>query len=168
MTSARPPLLIVPVRDRRQHRRILTIRNCAISMLSIAVVIASVSIDNNSKHGPATDYGRLFGKRVAAPKDSIERKADIINEGTVADQAAADPMLVAPAAREQLLMANSNVPANVPATTAAPVAPVAPAPARTAGEVTITGDGNGVAIVHPPATSSAPRKVLTGGIFKQQ
>jgi len=40
MLPSRAPLLIVPIRDRRQSRRILTIKNCAITMLSVAVVFA--------------------------------------------------------------------------------------------------------------------------------
>lgn len=161
MTTTRPPLLIVPVRDRRQRRRILTIKNCAISMLSIAVVIASISIYNGAHRGPGGAYGRLFGSQVAAPKGSLDRNVDVISEGPVADQVAADPMLVAPAAREQLLMANSNAPATTPA-------PLATSSPRVVGGTTIVGDNTGVAIVHPPATSSAPPKVLAGGIFKQQ
>jgi hypothetical protein len=165
MLPSRSPLLIVPIRDRRQRRRILTIRNCAISMLSIAVVVASISVYNNSHREPATAYGRLFGTQVTTPKDGVERKVDVIDEGTVADQVATDPMLVAPAVRERLLMADSNVPA--PPTKAAP----APALPRVSGDgraTAIVGDGTGVAIVHPPATSTEPRKLLAGGIFKQQ
>ena len=70
-------------------------------------------------------------------------------------------MLVAPAAREQLLRADTNV----------PVAPasVTPAPGNVAAHgTTIVGDGNGVAVVHASTTSTAAKPVLSGGIFKQQ
>jgi hypothetical protein len=102
----------------------------------------------------------------------MERKVDVIDEGTVGDQVATDPMLVAPATREQLLMANSNVPAPIPRTSIAPLAaPSTPASPRVvAGDghaTAIVGDGTAVAIVHPPATSTAPRKLLAGGIFKR-
>lgn len=167
LSRPRKPLLIVPIRDRRQHRRILTIRNCAISMLSVATVFAAISIYNERYHGTAEEYGRLFGKQVTVPNDGIARKTDVIKEGPVSDQRAPDPMLVAPAAREQILMANTNV----AATSATPVIVAPPAPAI--GDVrghgtTIVGDGNGVTIVKPPSTSTAPRPVLSGGIFKQQ
>jgi hypothetical protein len=161
----RKPLLIVPIRDRRQRRRILTIRNCAISMLSIATVFAAISIYNQRHHGIADEYGRLFGKQVAVPNDGVARKVDVVNEGPVADQNAPDPMLVAPAAREQILMANTNV-AAPPAP--APLAPVARKVEAEGHGTTIVGDGNGVAVVKAPATSTAPRPVLSGGIFKQQ
>jgi len=106
---------------------------------------------------------------VPATNTTISRNVNVIKEGPVDDQRAADPMLVAPAAREQLLLANTNV----------PVAPIpAPAPAAVAspsaiGNVsghgtTIVGDGNGVAVVRPSTTSTATRPVLSGGIFKQQ
>src|SRR5258706_98564 len=97
MLPSRQPLLIVPIRDRRQSRRILTIRNCAISMLAVAVVIASFSIYRGRRHGEAGQYGGLFGTEGTAT-DRIERKADVINEGTVVDQNAPRPKLVAPAA----------------------------------------------------------------------
>jgi hypothetical protein len=168
MLRSRKPLLIVPIRDRRQHRRILTVKNCAISMLSVAVIFASISVYNEMRRGPAGEYGRLFGNQVGTPNDAITRKVDVVNEGPVADQSAPDPMLVAPAAREQILMANSNV-----AVTPKP-APIFVAPPPSAiGDVrghgtTIVGDGSGVTVVKAPATSTAPRPVLSGGIFKQQ
>jgi len=168
LSRPRKPLLIVPIRDRRQHRRILTIRNCAIAMLSIAVIFATISIYNERYHGTAEEYGRLFGTQVTVPNEGIARKTDVITEGPVPDQTGSDPMLVAPAAREQILMANTNV---APAPAAAPVvvAPATPAVSDVRGHgTTIVGDGNGVAIVKAPSTSTAPHPVLSGGIFKQQ
>jgi hypothetical protein len=172
LSRARKALLIVPIRDRRQRRRILTIRNCAISMLSVAVIFASISIYNEARRAPAGEYGRLFGSQVPATNTTISRNVDVIKEGPVDDQRAADPMLVAPAAREQLLLANTNVPVAV---TPAPARPPVPIPSPSAiGNVsghgtTIVGDGNGVAVVRPSTTTStAARPVLSGGIFKQQ
>src|SRR5947209_1249274 len=123
MLRPRKPLLIVPIRDRRQRRRILTIRNCAISMLSVAVIVATISTYNAARRAPAGEYGRLFGSQVPATNTAITRKVDVIEEGP-ADDRAADPMLVAPAAREQ-----TNV-----AIPAAPT-PVTPAPPSAIGNV---------------------------------
>jgi hypothetical protein len=170
MLNPRKPLLIVPIRDRRQRRRILTIKNCAISMLSVAAVVAAISTFNATRRVPTGEYGRLFGTQVPTTNTAISRKNDVIEEGPIDDQRAADPMLVAPAAREQLLLANSNVPV-------APAPPPAPVTSPSAiGNVsghgtTIVGDGNGVAVVHASTTSTtstAARPVLSGGIFKQQ
>jgi hypothetical protein len=174
MLRSRKPLLIVPIRDRRQSRRILTIRNCAISMLSVAVIFAAISIYNEMRRAPAGEYGRLFGGQVPATNTAIPRNVDVIEEGPVADRGVADPMLVAPAAREQLLLANTNAPAPVPAPVLVPrPAPVAPPSAigNVSGHgTTIVGDGTGVAVVRASTTTSptAARPVLSGGIFKQQ
>jgi hypothetical protein len=167
MPTPRQPLLIVPIRDRRQRRRILTIRNCAVSMLSVAVIVAAISIISGMQHGPADDYGRLFGKQTSQANTGIERKLDVIKEGPVGDQVNADPMLTAPAAREQVLMANTNAPAPAPvmATTIVPAAVPVTAPPNAHG-TSIVGDGTTVAVVR--AKGSAPQPVLAGGIFKQQ
>src|SRR3954470_3210627 len=166
MLRPRKPLLIVPIRDRRQRRRILTIKNCAITMLSLAVVFASISIYNEARRAAAGEHGRPFGTQVPATNTAISRNVNVIKEGPVDDQRAADPMLVAPAAREQLLLANTNAPAPVP-----PPTPIAAPPAigNVSGHgTTIVGDGNGVAVVRTSTTSTAARPVLSGGIFKQQ
>jgi hypothetical protein len=135
-------------------------------MLSLAVVFATISIYSEARRGKASDYGRLFGSQVGAPARDVSRNVEIVPEGSVADQSAPDPMLVAPAAREQLLMAKSNVdPAPVPTTSVAPIV-VVPANAKTH-ETTITGDSNGI-VVAKPASSTAAHPVLSGGIFKQQ
>ena len=163
---SRNPLLIVPVRDRRQRRRILTIKNCAMTMLGIAVVFASISIYSEARRGKAGDYGRLFGSQVGVPNREVSRNLEVVREGSVADQSAPDPMLVAPAAREQLLMARSNVdPAPSSETTAAPI--VAVTANAKVHETTIVGDGNGI-VVAKPASSTTAHPVLSGGIFKQQ
>jgi hypothetical protein len=161
-------LLIVPIRDRRQRRRILTIKNCAISMLSVAAVVAAISTLNETRRVPAGEYGRLFGTQVPTTNTAVSRKNDVIEEGPVDDQRAADPMLVAPAAREQLLVANTNAPAPAPATPPVPIAPPSAIGSVSGHGTTIVGDGSGVAVVHASTTSTAARPVLSGGIFKQQ
>jgi hypothetical protein len=171
MPPSRTPLLIVPIRDRRQGRRVLTIKNFAMTMLGVAIVIAAISIYSQKRRGPAAEYGRLSGTEVAAPNRDLARKVDVIQEGPIADQAAADPMLVAPAGREQLLMANSNVAPPPAVTTGGTATSAAVAPvgfAASSNGTTIVGDGKGVALVHAPASSTAPPPPLSGGVFKQQ
>jgi hypothetical protein len=168
MSQLRKPLLIVPIKDRRQSRRILTIKNCAMTMLGIAVVFASISIYSESRRGTTGDYGRLFGSQVGAP-NQVSSSAAIVHEGSVADQTAPDPMLVAPAAREQLLMAGSNVDQTpLPAAVTATRNVVAPVDVNKTRGTTIVGDSNGVVVAHAPASSTAPPPPLSGGIFKQQ
>lgn len=138
-------------------------------MLSVAVIFASISIYNEARRSPAGEYGRLFGSQVPATNTTISRNVDVIKEGPVDDQRAADPMLVAPAAREQLLLANTNVPAPTPAPAVVAIAPSSAIGNVSGHGTTIVGDGNGVAVVRPSTTTStAARPVLSGGIFKQQ
>jgi hypothetical protein len=151
----------------------LTIKNCAISMLSVAALVAAISTYNAARRAPAGEYGRLFGSQVPAANTAISRKVDVIEEGPVDDQRGADPMLVAPAAREQLLLANTNVPAPVPPSAPAPVTSPSAIGNVSGHGTTIVGDGTGVAVVPPSTTSTsttstAARPVLSGGIFKQQ
>ena len=171
MPPSRKPLLIVPIRDRRQRRRVLTIKNVAMTMLGIAVVIAAISIYSGARRSPAAEYGRLSGTEIASPNQDLAHKVDVVQEGSVADQAAADPMLIAPAGREQLLMANSNVAPPPAVTTGGTATSAVAAPvgfAASSHSTTIVGDGNGVALVHAPSSSTAPPPPLSGGIFKQQ
>jgi hypothetical protein len=164
MPEPRKPLFIVPVRDRRQHRRVLTIRNSAITMLSVAVVLASISI-YEARGKTAGDYGRLFATQAGGPRQ-LSRKMNVIHEGPVADQAAPDPMLVAPAIRGQLLMAPSN---DVLTTNVAPAHPPVAFErgSTTAHGTTIVGDGSGIMVANAPSTSTAKAPTLSGGIFKE-
>ena len=172
MPELRKPLYIVPIRDRRQRRRILTIRNCAITMLSVAIVLASISIYSARGQKTADDYGRLFGKQTATPNHDLKRNVSVVEEGSVADQASADPMLVAPAVRGQILMAPSNevstTTSSSPKFTTAPTVIVPSRGTASAHGTTIVGDGSGVVVAHAPSSSTAPPHVLSGGIFKQQ
>ncbi|HEV7427901.1 MAG TPA: hypothetical protein VGQ46_16215 [Thermoanaerobaculia bacterium] len=167
LSHPRKPLLIVPIRDRRQRRRILTIRNCAIAMLSLAVIFAAISIYNDHRSAPAGEYGRLFGSQVPVNAPA-RRKLDVVTEAPVNAGGASDPMLVAPAAREQLLLANTNAPAPAPAPPPVPISTPSAIGNVSEHGTTIVGDGNGVAVVHASTTSTAARPVLSGGIFKQQ
>jgi hypothetical protein len=135
-------------------------------MLAVAVVIASFSIYTERRRRTG-GYGGLFGTEAPAT-NRVERKSDVIDEGTVADQSTPDPMLDAPVAREQVM------PEQVLATFPTPIVPattttIAPAPVVAEGHgATIVGDGKGVTVVKAPDTSTAPQPVLSGGIFKQQ
>jgi hypothetical protein len=172
----RKPQLIVPIRDRRQRRRVLTLKNFGKAAAAVAAMFAVIIVYANVRHMPAGEYGRLFGKQVAAPDAPIARKTDVVSEGRVQDQTAPDPMLVATGAGEQVLMANSNVPNQPPATqtTTAFVAAGSKTPvvigSAAAKGVSIVGDGDGLAVVGGATAKAAPqqRPVLGGGIFKQQ
>jgi len=137
-------------------------------MLSAAVIFAAISIYNEARSAPAGEYGRLFGSQVPPANTPISRNVDVVKEGPVDDQRAADPMLVAPAAREQILMANTNVAPPPPAPKPVPIAPPSAIGTVSGHGTAIVGDGNGVAVVQASTTSTAAKPVLSGGIFKQQ
>jgi len=135
-------------------------------MLALAVIVLSFSIYKDTRRGAAGQFGRLFGTQEAVPNGAVQRKVDVISEGPVPDQSASDPMLVAPAAREQVLPPNSSVP--VTTTTIAPAPPASPNAVAEGHGATIVGDGKGVTIVKAPGTTTAPPPALSGGIFKGQ
>jgi hypothetical protein len=166
----RKPDLIVPIRDRRQRRRILTLRNLGGAAIVLVVLFLVVTIYSEMRK-PALDqygqYGRLYSHEmaksdIAVPKPQLE----VIPEGTVGDLTAADPMLVAPAAREQYLGVTA------PPTPAAPVQAAAadefvraqPVLQSQSGKVAIVGDANGVAVVQ---SATVTEHKLSGGIFRQ-
>jgi hypothetical protein len=160
--------LIVPIRDRRQHRRYFTLKNFAKAGIAFVVLFIALTIDWRRPKGG--DYGRLVGSEITAP-EKAERRVDVVKESEIADQTGADPLLVAPAAREQQVGVNVQLAAprtdtmpdgTTPRDTyVADVASTAPAAVR---GVAIIGGQNGVAIVKGAAPE---RPVLRGGIFRQ-
>lgn len=156
--------LLVPVHDRRQRRRILTLKNLGILTVTVIVLFAGVSIYSEYGRKSADgDFGRLFGRQVQ-PAEPKKPNLEIVQEAPIADETAADPMLLAPAAREQYLGTYNQTAAMIPV--AEPpqdfVNPAAPLRAENGERLTIVGDSNGVGLVvekqQPPA--------LSGGIFK--
>ena len=105
------PDLVVPIRDRRQRKRILTLKNFAKAMLAAAILLAALIVQSDLRH-PANDtYGRLFGKQVSGHTEVTQPKYDIVREAPVPDQTSADPTLVGPAARAQYLGVDTLKPA---------------------------------------------------------
>ena len=155
---ARRPDLIVPIRDRRSHKRILTLKNFAWVALAGLLLFVGLSIESSIRKPKSDgDYGRLFGKQVAGQVPEVAKtEPDVVKEAPVPDQTAADPTLVAAAARAQILEAK-------PLTPPVPEPIAVPAPVLGA-DVSIVGDANGVSIAR---TDSAARPKLSGGIFKQ-
>jgi hypothetical protein len=152
--------LIVPIRDRRQQRRILTLKNFRNALLVLVSLFAGVTIAAHLRRPNHTDdFGRLYGRQL--PSATV-KQPEIVREGApIADANSADPMLVAPQARAQLLLADSNVPAK---TTIVAPAIQSVAPIRSSGErVTVVGGPEGVSIVKQSET----RPVLAGGFMRQ-
>lgn len=150
--------LIVPIRDRRQHRRILTLKNFASTLLVMIVLLVGITVAAALRHPNMTDdFGRLYGRQLPSAT-SVPKKPEIVYEAApIADANSADPMLVAPAAREQILLGSN---AQRPAPAVASMTP--PAPSSSA-RMTIVGGPEGVSIVR----QNEMQPVLGGGFMRQ-
>ena len=150
----RRPDLIVPIRDRRQHKRYLTLKNFLIVTVVTLVVFAAINIRSEMRGLAPGSFGRLYERQIT-PK--VEQKpVEIVQEAPpkVADATHADPMLVAPMAREQWLH-------ETPDTTTTTVVPVI-APAQMtqgSGDVVIVGGPEGVSVVR----RERRKPMLSGG-----
>src|SRR5262245_19188751 len=133
--------------ERRKHRRILTLKNFARALVLLAVFFAGLSIEVATRSTPG-EYGRLVKRDLPQTDDIRPQPATPVVEAPVEDQTAADPMLLAGAAREQEFLATkaSVTPATIPAPEAPPT---------------------GIVITR---TRDLPQRqpVLAGGIFKNQ
>jgi hypothetical protein len=158
------PDLIVPVRDRRQHRRIVTLRNIGYACLVLIALFAIVTVRSEMRHGPAEgDYGRLTRREI--PPTPRTAPLEVVTEAApVDDRTAADPLLVAPAVRSQRFLESGVATTMTPVVSSPEPSQVAFAPrANSHSRVAIVGGADGVATV-----GTAPQHVekLRGGIFR--
>lgn len=135
--------LIVPIRDRRQRRRILTLKNFGIVAAVITVLFLVISIRSEMRNPDEGNFGQFYDRQlpvVEAEPDEIIREAS-----NVPDETHADPMLLEPAARSQWLVEE---PAPVVVSSVATGATRAEAAVATGEtDVAIVGGTEGVAIV---------------------
>jgi hypothetical protein len=160
----RNPDLVVPIRDRRRRKRILTLKNVRnVTLIAVALFAALTIASEIRRPKTRDDYGRLFGSQIAVPATTAQSTPQVITEAPVADEEHADPLLLSAAAREQYLGVNSQ-PVVAPVVSATPADFARPAPVLGEGRhVSVVGDANGVAVVTEPAPR---RETLGGGIFK--
>lgn len=135
--------LIVPIRDRRQHKRVLTLKNFGRLALAVAVLFLALTIRSSLRRPAAGDYGRLFAKQVSGQTPVVHRQVQVVSE------APAEPAGNAPPA---ILLVPAAAPPPVPVAT-----PVVP------GSSVVSGP-NGVTIGRAAQPS---RPLLSGGIFRQ-
>ena len=149
------PDLIVPIRDRRQRKRVLTLKNFGIFLAVLAVAFLAISIRSEMRGLGPSEYGRLFRKEVPPPVEA--KPMEVVSEApTVADQTHADPTLVEPMARSQWLVDEAATTTTTPLETPTVVNAAA---VRGAGDVTIVGGADGVTVVQ----RERRRPVLSGG-----
>jgi len=148
--------LIVPIRDRRQGKRYLTLKNFGYAVLAAVVIFVGISIRSEMRGTGPANYGRLVDREM--PK--VEQKSmEVVRETPTVDteQTHADPMLIEPMAREQWLHDQA----------AAPVVDVPPRAAASmatgATDVVIVGGPEGVKIVQ----RERRKPTLTGGFGRQ-
>jgi hypothetical protein len=60
---SRKPDLIVPIRDRRQSKRYLTLKNFGIVVGVLVVIFVGISIRSEMR-GTSVDYGRLMQREL--------------------------------------------------------------------------------------------------------
>lgn len=163
------PDLVVPIRDRRQRKRYLTLKNLRNALIVIAVVAAGLTAWS-AFHGKKTDgYGRLVATQVGST-ETVERKAPplIVQEAPISDQTAVDPLLVNSNARAQILGGTSSaqLPVAAPVQTPTGVGTMPPSLRTNPGRgATIVGGADGVTLVRPTGKAT-DRPVLQGGVFK--
>ena len=153
----------VPYPDRRQRKRIVTLRNFRNLALIAVALFAVISIASELRNPGDSDFGRLYGREVAKVPETTAQpiQSAVVPAEPVDETASADPFLLQSAAREQYLGVNEPL---------APVPPVTPAPSeaptplpKDPARIQISGDANGVAIVQKDNVN-AP--VLGGGFMR--
>ncbi len=155
---SRRPDLIVPIRDRRQRKRYLTLKNFGIVVLVMVVAFIAISIRSEMRGLQPGDYGRLFRSEVPAPVEP--KPMEVVREDlpAVNDHTSADPLLVEPMARAQWLVDDTTTTA-----TTTTVAPVTAASVRGEADVAIVGGVEGVTVVR----REKRRPVLSGGFGRE-
>ena len=139
--------------ERRQHVRIVTLRNFAWLTLASVLILAAINVMSELRAPHANDYGRILDKQIIASPDSattqtaavtpVEEGASVGSENLVDNPTPVTPVQAAPAPLPQLT------------TSPAPIA----ADANGTGKIAIVGDESGVAIV-------SPKHKLRGGWFR--
>ena len=126
--------------DRRQHRRIITLRNFGWLILVLVFALATVNVVSEFRAPRGNDYGRL-SKRETRPDVKVSPQTpEVVQEGPT-------PGYVSNPATEQPLATEQ--PSNPP------VAAVPPQPVN-ANIVAIVGDSSGVTVI-------TPKRKLRGG-----
>jgi hypothetical protein len=123
------PDLIVPVKDRRQRKRFLTLKNFGIFVLVILVAFVAISTYSEMRSIPAGDYGRLFRRKVPPPPPP--KPMEVVDEAPVGGHTQA--VLVDTTARTQWIEQD--------------LAPIEIEPVRSDQDVAIVGGADGVAVV---------------------
>jgi hypothetical protein len=161
--ARRKPELLVPIRDRRKHRRYLTLKNFRNALIVFAVLFAAIQFRSEMRGEDGSSWGRLMAREM--PQAVEQKPVEVVQEAVaepVPDAEHADPLLTEPMARAQWLDGNFATPeTHAPITgTMSVQVPRAEASVAT-GEtrVAIVGGAEGVQVV----TRQRRAPVLSGG-----
>lgn len=157
----RKPKLIVPVRDRRRRKRIVTLKNFRnVALIALALFVV-VTIRSEIKGNQNDDYGRIVSKEL--PRTPEAKPMEVVTETSeVRDETSADPMLIQPAVRAQFLGDTTLEP--VPLIDPSPQPPSQRQTPTGEGRVVIVGGTEGVSIVR----EERPKLPQLGGGFGRQ
>jgi len=131
--------------ERRQRVRILTLKNLGFATIAAIVLLVAANLISEARRTRSGEYGGLFGSEVQKTETLAPRKVEVVTEAPAAipDRDTADPLLLAPAAREQQLL-DVNPRTQTPTQTVVPqTQPAVP----DHGHIAIVGDGSGVSVV---------------------
>ncbi|HEX8253106.1 MAG TPA: hypothetical protein VF846_08175 [Thermoanaerobaculia bacterium] len=157
--------LIVPIRDRRQRKRYLTLKNFRNVVIAVVVIFIGISIQSEMR-GTKGDYGRLMRRELPERPQPVKKPLEVVTEAKVApvpDQTHVDPFLVEPLEREQWLHGDPGVPITTATALATPPARAEAAVASGETRVAIVGGIEGVTVVK----RERQKPVLSGGFGRQ-
>lgn len=149
--------LIVPIRDRRQRKRYLTLKNLRNAMIVLALLFAVITIRSEMRGTGPGYYGRLYEKELPAVEK--QQPAEVVREEAppaVPEATHADPMLVESLEREQWLHDDAQESSVVTAQTTVGLQRRA---IDAESRVAIVGGSDGVAIVQ----QTRRKPLLSGG-----
>lgn len=129
--------------ERRQRVRILTLKNLGFATIAAIVLLVAANLISEARRTRSGEYGGLFGSEVQKTETLTPRKVEVVTEAPAAipDRVTADPLLLAPAAREQQLLDVN------PRTQTQTVVPQTQPAVPDHGHPAIVGDGSGVSVV---------------------
>ncbi|HEX6160274.1 MAG TPA: hypothetical protein VF111_08925 [Thermoanaerobaculia bacterium] len=156
----RRPDLIVPIRDRRQHKRYLTLKNARNVTLVLVAAFLIVTIHGEMRGLKPGEHGRLFHKEL--PEAPKAKPVEIVREqapAPVPDADSADPTLIEPMARAQWLDDDFYNAQPEPTQAATITAPTVQARVQGDARIAIVGGAEGIAVVK----ESHRKPVLSGG-----
>lgn len=155
-----------PTPDRRQRRRIMTLRNFRNVLLVALALFAVITVRSEMRDRTSDgDYGRLARRSIARAPEVAPRPVPVAEASPVPEAASADPFLIQAAAREQYLRSDLAPLSPTTPAVAEGQANAAPATRASSGQehVAVVGGPEGVT----PMKTEERRPVLGGGFGRQ-